>query len=90
MFERSWLDGHDNFDNKSTCKKCHDVSLKRPKINEKVAGSGPFKKQSRRVWERDILIKQWQRDDIKVKTNREREKDKVHSKYEIQRINNIE
>ena len=36
------LDGH--FFTLICCKSCIDVCLKRPKINEKVAGVGPFLK----------------------------------------------
>ena len=40
----SWcliLDGHDFF-TLICCKNCNNVCLKRPKINEKEAGVGPF------------------------------------------------
>ena len=44
---KSWrhiLDGHDIF-SLIWCKNCTNVCLKRPKINKKEAGVGPFKKQ---------------------------------------------
>ena len=37
------LDGH-FFHIYICCKNCNDVCLKRPKMNEKEAGVGPFKK----------------------------------------------
>ena len=40
---RCILDGLEIF---SHCQNCIDVCLKRPKINEKEAGVGPFKKDS--------------------------------------------
>ena len=41
------LDGH--FFTYICCKNCNDVCLKRPKINKKEAGVGPFKKTNFRV-----------------------------------------
>ena len=38
------LDGH--FSTFICCKNCNDVCLKRPKINEKEAGVGPFFKKN--------------------------------------------
>ena len=42
--QRRILDGH--FFTLICCKNCNDFCLKRPKINEKEAGVGPFKKKS--------------------------------------------
>ena len=43
-FQHHILDGH--FFTCICCKNCNDICLKRPKINEKEAGVGPFFKKN--------------------------------------------
>ena len=42
------LDGH--FSHFNCCKNCNNVCLKRPTINEKEAGVGPFIKRKVKIW----------------------------------------
>ena len=65
-------------------KNCSDVSLKRPKINEKEAGVGPFKKHIRMV-----TLGEKSRGKVQSSESTFEERSRAHSKGAVQKNTKI-